>query len=326
MVCIILLVAYFIIKGAVIFTHLMQKSGLTPVTLIRLITNDGVPLKSTNGKTNVLLLGIGGGKHAGSDLTDTMIVLSLSGKDRTAALISIPRDIWSDTLKDKVNSAYHYGEMKKKGGGMILARAVVEDIVGLPMHYVLFVDFTGFKNIIYILGGVDVHVSRGFTDTEFPIPGKENDTCPGDPTNKCLYQTVHFDAGVQHMDGDRALIYVRSRHAEGEEGSDFARGRRQQEILLAIKDKIMHPFGWLNFRRVSQIAAVMTDATDTDMNIGEAATVMKRYAGIDEKNVTKIAFNDLLTEGPPFLYKGLYVLLPIHDLQEIQTYITSQLK
>ena len=322
----VLLILFVVTKGIISVTRFMHSTGITPTLLLRLVFDDGIPLKSTDDRTNVLLLGISGGVHAGSDLTDTMIVLSLNNNNHSAALISIPRDIWSDTLKDKVNTAYHYGEEKKKGGGMILARAITEDVVGIPIHYAVLIDFTGFKNLIDLIGGIDVNVSRAFTDTQYPIPGKEHDTCSGDPTNQCVYETVHFDGGIQHMGGDRALVYVRSRHAEGEEGSDFARNRRQQEVLLAFKDKIMHPFSWLTIQRLSQLPKALDDATDADMNLGELASVGRKYIRINESQVKKVAFDDLLTEAPAYLYNGLYVLVPKDDWTTVQAYIAGMMK
>jgi polyisoprenyl-teichoic acid--peptidoglycan teichoic acid transferase len=319
-------VVFVIVFWGVLQTvQFMRQTGLTPVLMVQLLTNDGITLKSSNDRTNVLLLGIGGGTHAGEDLTDTIIVLSLDNKNHAAALISIPRDIWSDTLKDKINSAYHYGEEKKKGSGMILSKVVAEDVIGMPIQYAILIDFSGFKDIVDLLGGIDVNVSSAFTDNDYPIPGKEQDTCPGDPTNRCVYETVHFDAGRQHMDGARALIYVRSRHAEGEEGSDFARNRRQQEVLIALKDKVMHPFGWITPHRLSLLPQIIDRATNTDMNVGELATVFKKYIRINESDVGKIAFDNLLTVAPQYLYNGLYVLVPTEDWNTVQTYIKSQL-
>jgi polyisoprenyl-teichoic acid--peptidoglycan teichoic acid transferase len=321
-----LLILFVVVNLITTANRFMQTTGITPALVFRLVFDDGIPLKSTDDRTNVLLLGIGGRSHDGSDLTDTMIVLSLNNKNHSAALISIPRDIWSDTLKDKINSAYHYGEEKKKGGGMILAKAITEDVVGIPIHYAVLIDFTGFKNLIELIGGIDVNVTKAFIDTQYPIPGKEHDTCPGDPTNACVYETVHFDKGIQHMNGDRALIYVRSRHAEGEEGTDFARSKRQQEVLLAFKDKIMHPTKWLTMRRLSQLPKALDDATDSDMNIGGLATVGRQYIKINESQVKKVAFDNLLTEAPFYLYNGLYVLIPVDNWSTIQSYIAKAIQ
>lgn len=301
-----------------------RSTGLTPRLLASLIFSDGISLKSSSVRTNVLLLGSGGGTHEGPDLTDTMMVLSIDRKNNSVALISIPRDTWSDTLKDKINSAYHYGEEKKKGGGMLLSKVVVEDIIGMPINYGLLIDFSGFKKIIDLIGGVDVNVTRAFTDKDYPIAGKEKDTCPGDPTNRCVYETVHFDAGVQHMDGERALKYVRSRHAEGEEGSDFARGRRQQEIIIALKNKLIHPSLWVTKERLVELPKILGDATDTDMNFGELATIGKLFMKTQESNLKKISIESLLIEPPTYLY-GRYVLVPASDWATIHAYIQDQI-
>ncbi len=311
--------------GIVTCLRFMRTTGLTPSLAARLIVDDGEELKSTSDRTNILLLGVGGGDHEGADLTDTMMVVSLDQDQKSAAFISIPRDIWSDTLKDKVNSAYHYGEEKKEGGGLLLAKVIAEDVVGVPIHYSLLLDFSGFKEIIDLLGGINVNVSSAFTDNDYPIAGKEKDTCPGDPTNRCVYETIHFDAGMQHMDGERALKYVRSRHAEGAEGSDFARSRRQQDVLIAIKDTVVHPTRWFTVERAGKLQDVIDRATDTDMNIAQLLTVAKLIAGIPDERIEKISIDELLYNPASYLY-GRYVLIPKEGWREVHTFIKDALQ
>jgi len=305
-------------------TRFMRTTGLTPTIAGSLVVGDGVTLKSKGDMTNILLLGVGGSTHEGADLTDTMMVVSLDSRKKSVALVSIPRDIWSETLKDRINSAYHYGEEKKKGGGLLLAKVISEDVVGIPVHYSFLLDFSGFKEIINVLGGINVNVSKAFTDSDFPIAGKEKDTCPGDPTNRCVYETIHFDAGVQHMDGERALKYVRSRHAEGDEGSDFARSRRQQDVLVALKDTLVHPLRWFSLLRVRQLRSVVAKATDTDMNLGELASVAKRVASVNDDQIQKISFEKLLYVPPSYMY-GRYTLVPVDDWETIHAFIKKQL-
>lgn len=304
----------------------MRTTGVTPGLIFRLVFDEGMPLAQSRYRTNVLVLGMGGGDHEGGDLTDTIMVLSINTQKKSVSLISIPRDTWSDTLKDKVNSAYHYGEEKKKGAGMILAKVVAEDIIGMPIQYGFLIDFSGFKKIIDLIGGVDVNVTRAFTDAEYPIAGKEHDTCPGDPTNRCVYETIHFDAGRQHMDGERALTYVRSRHAEGEEGGDFARSRRQQDIVVALKEKLVNPMTWFSGSRFTSLPKVLDDATDTDMNMAELATVGKWFMKTRESAVKKIAIDTLLTEPPVYMYDGRYVLVPKDSWEAVHTFLLEELQ
>ena len=303
----------------------MRETGLSPITIFRLVFDSGTTLVSQDGRTNVLLLGMSGGSHAGADLTDTIIVLSLDTHKKTTAFISIPRDIWSDALKDKVNSAYHYGEEKKKGGGMVLAKAIMEDVVGMSIHYTLLIDFSGFEELIDLVGGIDINVLSAFTDPEFPIAGKENDACDGDKELKCRYEVLRFDAGLQHMDGERALSYVRSRHAEGEEGSDFARGRRQQDVLVALKQKLMTPKLLLNPNQSIALFDTFDRAVDTDMNAGELLTVGKGTFTTKEQAVKRISLEPLL-EAPSLWLYGRYVLVPIKDFPTVYAFIQEQLK
>ena len=81
--------------------------------------------------------------------------------------------------------------------------------MGQPVHYALLIDFSSFKKAIDVLGGVDVNVERSFDDFHFPIEGKENDSCNGDPTFSCRYEHVSFKKGWQKMDGDTALKFAK---------------------------------------------------------------------------------------------------------------------
>lgn len=321
-------VAFFVVLGITKIIlwgqSFMRTTGLTPTAVFRLLVNTGVDLKSQEGRTNILFLGIGGGTHAGADLTDTILVVSLDTHKKKMAMISVPRDLWSDTLKDKVNSSYHYGEEKKTGGGLTLAKVIVEDVVGLPIHYVLLIDFSGFESIIDIAGGIDLTVPKAFTDPEFPIAGKEDDLCDGDPQFRCRYESVSFISGKQHMDGETALTYIRSRHAEGDEGSDFARGRRQQEVLVALLQQIKNPSTWLSITRARSLFDAFDRATTTDMRIGELATVGKVMMKIGGGETKRISFVDLLSEPPLWMY-GRYTLVPNESFQAIHEYIRTKL-
>jgi len=320
-----LILVTFFIKGILVAGEFMHATGITPRTLMSLVFGNGSSLKTIQGRTNMVLLGIAGGDHDGADLTDTILVLSFHTESKTLSMISLPRDIWSDTLKDKVNSAYHYGEEKKKGGGIILAKAIISDMVGLPIDYALVFDFSKFRDVINFFGGVTVNVPKAFTDTEFPIAGKENDMCDGDLLLACRYESLHFDAGAQRMNGDLALKYVRSRHADGDEGSDFARGKRQQEVLLAIKIKLLSKEVLFNPSVMLELFRTFDRATDTDMNIGELLTVGKLFVKTSEDNIKRISLESELY-SPPVSWYGRYVLLPKESFEVLHSFVKNSLR
>ena len=125
-------------------------------------------VKSSNGRVNILVMGIGGEGHTGPDLTDTMIVVSVPFNNSQLVTISIPRDIWIPEIRAKINSAY-YWEIKKEGGGLPLSKSTIESVLGIPIHYGLVLDFSAFEKIINDLDGVDVNIENAFTDNLYPI-------------------------------------------------------------------------------------------------------------------------------------------------------------
>lgn len=303
-----------------------RQNDIGPTFLWSLFFSKKFPLKKQDTKTNILLLGVAGGNHQGSDLTDTIIFLSLDFEKQRALLISLPRDIWSPTLKDKINSAYHYGQEKKKGGGLILAKFIAEEVLGQPVHYAFLLNFSSFKEAVDILGGVDIEVERSFDDFYFPIEGKENDSCGGDPEFKCRYEHVHFEKGWEHMDGERALKYARSRNAEGEEGGDFARSARQQRFLLAFKDKVFFGRIILNPPKMKRLIGIFKEGVETDMNLAEACFLGKFSLGLKKANIERLVLEERFFIVPPLWEYGKWVLIPPEeDFTPIHKYIEGKL-
>jgi len=222
----------------------------------------GQSLVGSLGRTNILLLGVRGEGQEGPDMTDTMIFASIRHSDGQITLISIPRDLWSDVIKTKVNSAYHLGFSKEAtSGGILLSKTAVSELSGTPVHYAVIVDFSLFTRFIDALGGVDIDVPNTFDDYKYPVFGKENDPCDGDTQTLCRYEHLHFEKGLQHMDGVTALKYVRSRQsADLSEGTDFARSRRQEQLISAVKLKLFSqpPKKYLELFRLVK-SSVITD-------------------------------------------------------------------
>lgn len=284
-----------------------------------------LPLKKTDGRTNVLILGIAGGDHAGSDLTDTMLFLSFDQQNKKTYVISIPRDVWSDTLRDKVNSAYHYGEEKKEGGGLVLTDAVIEEILGQNIHYAFLIDFQVFQEMIDLLDGVEVNVENSFDDYKFPIPGKENDPCDYlDPEYMCRYEHIRFDKGRQVMNGETALKFIRSRNAQGEEGSDFARGKRQQKLLEALKNKITSKEVMRNPKLLVKIWHEVEEKTKSNANFTEIAYLGKIF--LSEEQRVSIPIEEKLVTGSAWLYDGRWVLVPRKSWQDFHQFIKESLE
>lgn len=302
-------------------------SGISPQLVYQAATKNYSGLKQTDGRTSILLLGISGGSRDGSQLTDTMLVVSANLRTGRVLLVSVPRDIWSPTIKDKINSAYYYGEQKKKKGGLMLSKVVVEDTIGLPIHYVFRIDFSGFIRLIDSIGGIDVNIPRSFVDTQFPADDTQSDACKLHPdSDVCIYTTVSFTHGMDHMSGKRALTYARSRHANGEEGSDFARSKRQQEILLAVKNKLLHPTQWFSPERFKAVLSIWPEAVEHTANAGEGISLFSLFFRSSDPDTKKLAIDHLFESPDPSVFGGRFVLVPIESWDAIYAYMAKEIR
>ena len=122
-------------------------------TVVQVVV-DAKPLIQESGITNLVILGVGGEGHEGGDLTDTILIVSLRHKDNSVKLLSVPRDIWVDSFKIKINAAYHYGNEKGAGEGIKLARTALTEVLGIPIHYSAVINFSGFIKLIDTIGGL----------------------------------------------------------------------------------------------------------------------------------------------------------------------------
>lgn len=282
-IALIALFIFLVFFGKIAFDALR----FSPVLLDLLFRKD-ITLKKTNGNINVLLLGIGGGSHDGPNLTDTIILANLDTINNKVTLASIPRDLWVPDLAGnvkKINSAYAYGESVRKGGGLPLAKAAIAKITGQNIDYGIRIDFSGFVKAVDITGGLDINVDRSFDDFQYPIEGKETDTC-GITIDKlqamasesaeqqaaefiCRYESIHFNKGLNHMNGETALKFVRSRHAKGVEGTDFARSQRQEKVIKAFKDKVLSAQTLINPAKTIGLYNILQGSIDTDIKQNE---------------------------------------------------------
>lgn len=269
-------------------------------------------VKQVDGRTNILILGKGGEEHTAPDLTDTIIFASVSQVSGRVDLISLSRDIWLPALRAKLNSAYYWGNQKQPGGGLILAKSTVEEILGEPIHYGVVIDFTSFTKIVDALGGVKVEVENSFVDEKYPIPGREEDLCDGDREYKCRYETIKFEKGLQVMDGETALKFVRSRNAQGDEGTDLARSIRQQKVIQAIARKLVDPlFVIKNPERVQEVIEIANNSIETDISETTQLVLARKLISARGLVESHPIPEDILI-NPPIsrTYDFLYVFVP----------------
>ncbi|MEK7619630.1 MAG: LCP family protein [Patescibacteria group bacterium] len=328
-------------------------------------------------RVNFLLLGIGGEGHDGPQLTDTIIFTSFRPSDGAVAMMSLPRDMTVPIPNygyRKVNHANAYGEMDNPGSGPELASQVIGDVLDEEINYYLRIDFKGFEEFVDAIGGVDVYIENGFTDSNYPIEGKEYDECGDEPSEtsdllvesdpettevaagfslresqeeptelaqilaideeeeileealdeenlpevvpdySCRFESITFYEGWTHMDGRTALKFARSRHGNSGDGSDFARSKRQQKIILAVKDKVLSASTFLNPSRISKMMDTLKANISTNLDVWEIVRLAGEFKNVSASEITNHVI-DASDASPLYatVLNGAYVLLPKND-------------
>lgn len=319
------LLIFFVGVGMLLHRYRLTQFA-TPA--VNFIFSSEALVKNTDGRTNILLLGRGGEGHDAPELTDTIILLSLSKNPPKATMISFPRDLYLVDKQLKVNHAFLEGSQKAgTQAGLEMAKDIISEVSGVEIDYAVLVDFGGFVRLIDALGGVEVDVERSFTDSKYPISGKENDLCGGDPKYACRYETISFQKGLQQMDGATALKFARSRHSlDILEGNDLARAARQQKIISAIKDKVLSTQLLFNPDKVSELIRIVGESVVTDMTSEEGASLARLAFDARNNLSANVLGSELLYEPPvsPRRYFGQYVLLPKlgeKNFGDIQTWV-----
>jgi LCP family protein required for cell wall assembly len=245
------------------------------------------PAPGDGERTNVLVIGIDSTPWRTTTLTDTMMVVSLDPVGRTVSMMSIPRDLVGaplgngDVFGPKLNSLMSYADAHPREfpqGGVRTLKDAVSALLGIPIHYHAAIDFFGFVRIVDALGGVDVAPTRGFTDPEYGYRGRYG---------------FSITAGRHHLDGLDALAYVRARRAAGE--SDFTRAARQQEVIVALRDRAIRN-GSLLFQLPTLFDA-LGNAVRTDLPVDRLPQLAVLADEVKGEAIVRIVIQVPLVEG-----------------------------
>jgi LCP family protein required for cell wall assembly len=202
---------------------------------------------------NILLLGSDRRPGEGEpSRTDAVVIARIDPIRHRVALLSLPRDLMVEVPgygQTRINAANVWGEIYgAPGGGIALARETVGHLLGIPIDYTVYIDFEGFIGAINALGGVTIDVQKELYDAEFP-------------TMDYGYTVAHFLPGPQRMDGATALMYSRIRHPD----SDFARMRRQQQVLAGIIGAVRDQNALESLKRLEELTTALRGYVKTDI-------------------------------------------------------------
>ncbi len=270
-----------------------------------------------DGRVNILVLGIGGQGHEAPNLSDTIMVISFDPKTKDAAMLSIPRDLYVK-IPATEKTGVQYGKINAANvyGGPELAARVVSNVIGVPIHYYVLIDFSGFRQAIDAVGGIDINVPTAIYDSTYPCDNERGGYCP-----------FSVKAGLQHMDGTVALRYSRSRHST----SDFDRAARQQAVIAALRVKALQLSTLTNPVKLTQLIDAIGSHVKTDIQPKELSKMASLAKDIDpaktpQKVLDTTPPNALLIGGINIIPAAGYIEVPSagnFDYTDIQDFVKN---
>jgi LCP family protein required for cell wall assembly len=309
-IIVILILGYFLFQfGSAYNTMVANNNGGFFSNIIKIIfgsknniaspaDNEQYPMPSQEtDRLDVLILGMRGGTKqeidaAGGLLTDTIQVVSIDRKTNKASMVSIPRDLYINMLgvNGKINEAYERG--LARGNGIDFVKEIFSRVSGIYIDKVVIFNFDAFQHIVDAIGGIDITLDKPFDE----------------PTQ--WGYDFHLPAGVNHLDGQSALYYVRSRYSS----SDFDRARRQQEVVKAIKIKATKDGYLTNPLKITDLLNQVKNDIKTDFqiwDINDLMTVASHFSSDSQISDYVIDTTNLVYETKTST--GEYILLPKGD-------------
>lgn len=317
----------FLIFGGVYFAYGITKTGYNYIKnfeLKELVFMWGAELdKSPNNFTNILVVGTGGQQHESPDLTDSIMVVSIDENSGTVSMLSIPRDLYFRDYWSRINKIFYTAKQKylnkfskEEDEAVDLAMNTlkdnVEEFLNVDIQYYIKTDFKAFQDIVDALGGITLHVKEAINDPYYP-----DDKTYG-------YDPFKIDKGVQQLDGETALKYVRSRKTT----SDYDRSQRQRQVVLAIKESAMSREVLTSPTKIKELYNSVQENVVTDLSILEIITLAKIATSFHPDSIISYGLHDdplnpggFLYTPPRDQYDGAFVLVP-HQNETIHEFVS----
>jgi polyisoprenyl-teichoic acid--peptidoglycan teichoic acid transferase len=275
-----------------------------------------------DGRVNIMLIG----KDEAAGLTDSILLASIDPIHYEAGLVSIPRDLYvqsEDLGWTKINEVYPRTRSYEIAQGASASQAekkairaledTVAETLGMPVHYYAAINFEGFQKAVDTVGGIEINVEDPVYEIMF-IDGRRYE--------------LNVPAGRQQFDGFRALAYSRSRMTSPR--GDFDRNRRQREVIVALKDKILSAQTLANPVRINQLLGDFGDSVETNLSANELLKIYEIGSKIPSSSIKSIGLadppNELVVTSN---IGGLSVVIPSAgqgDFSEIQSYLRNTLR
>jgi polyisoprenyl-teichoic acid--peptidoglycan teichoic acid transferase len=241
------------------------------------VVRNVVPEWSGKERINILLLGIDkrDDEPINGTRSDTMMIASIDPVARSAALVSLPRDMWVTIPGCTAAQGCSRGQQRinfaHAVGGPDMAKRTISNDFGIPIQYYARVDFRGFEELVDLVGGVLIDVDRPVKDDEYP-------------TENYGFQRIYYAPGPQLLDGKHALQYARSRHGS----NDFSRAKRQQTVLVSLRERALQ----LNMlSRAPTMLGIVQNSLSTDLSPVQLLSLARLVSEIDRDRIGSLVID-----------------------------------
>ncbi|MCM3784915.1 LCP family protein [Neobacillus mesonae] len=242
---------------------------------------------------NILLMGVDARGTAEGEIprSDTMMVASLNPVTKKISLFSLLRDTYTEIPgygSDRINTAITHGPN--------VAMQAASDLLGIPIQYYVYTDFQGFIALVDAIGGIDFEVEK---DMHYVSKADNHE------------YDIDLKQGMQHLDGEKALMYVRFRH---DALSDFSRTERQRDLISAIADKMQ------TTTSIAKLPSILNDVNpyiDTNLSLNDMWKLASLGYQSNFKGSEQVPPMSLLVEEKI----GGAAVLTVRDSEELKTYV-----
>lgn len=240
---------------------------------------------------DILIMGLDArGNEGTASRTDSIMIVGVNPRQLDVSVLSIPRDVFINVPGyglQRINTVNVLGEGDQPGSGPVLLANAIENSFGIGIDNTVRLDFQAFVALVDAVGGVTIDVPYTVVDDAFP-------------TDDFGTMTVRFEAGVQHMDGETALIYARTRHQD----DDYRRAERQQQVIRALSQRLLNPTNW-----TSAWLAIQNN-TETNLTVLDLAAVMPTVL-LNAGNMNQLVVNrDYVLPGDGYVIPNYDALAP----------------
>ncbi len=307
---IVIVLILLILAGAGFFAYriLVASSHIFKGNVLTAVFSNDKPLKSDSyGRTNLLVFGTSESDpgHPGAQLTDSIMMVSINQKDKTAFLASVPRDLWvkydspcTFGYQGKINTVYECASDsgKNEDAGEQALASKVGEAFGVDFQYTVHLNLAVLKDAVNALGGIDITIEspdpRGILDRNFDW--------------RCNYKCylVKYPNGPAHLDGEHAMWLAQARNDAGGYGlprSNFDREANQRKIVIAMKDKATGIGFLANPVAVTNFIESLGSNIHSSIDASEIKTFLKVAKEIDSSNIQSIS---LIDQVPAILTTG----------------------